>query len=74
MEKQLNVNITKDDMLICSCGSDLFIQVVNVAKIKPFVIDARTHVIPKPVKFVCLDCKLPLTPELKTHGDLKVKE
>lgn len=68
-ETKLRVELSEDDFIACECGSEVFVQTVNVIKAISPIIGQRPQHIPKAFKFQCWICKKFVTDDLKSRKE-----
>ena len=66
------MSITKDDLVVCECGGEFFVQAMRVAKKKSPVIGEKPIITPVQGEIACLMCKKVVNDMSKTKGDLNV--
>ena len=56
----------KDDMVMCECGSTLFLQAANVVKVIPPIIgaDPILYPVPQTMRLICLGCRREINPDV----------
>lgn len=70
-EQTQTVTATSKDALVCLCGSDKFVSLVNIFKITTGIVGANEGVIPKSLGFKCSNCDRIADKQTKTRRDIE---
>lgn len=66
----MKVNVTSEDIVICECGSELFIQVVRVAKVPAMIIGQKPGFAPVGGGLACSSCNKVVDETFKSKKEL----
>jgi hypothetical protein len=70
-ENAFNVPISKDDLAVCDCGNEFFMQAMRVAIKRSPLVGEKPLIIPFEPIILCSECRSTLTENCKTKKDLK---
>ena len=70
--QKMNVNLTEEDILLCKCGHDSFVQTTKLGKVSSvYTGTGKPGVIPMPKGFECSKCGEVLPGDAKTKGEVE---